>query len=100
MEDQTVCEAAMRNLHLCALLALPWFAAPAVACLNDRETRWREREFKSQYEQESPGETPAPEENTPGVNLVMAYPRTALGMGGAMALGGLTLGLTRARRKG
>ena len=44
-------EVAMRFVLACLLLACP--AAPARACLNDREVDSAEREFRSRYGEES-----------------------------------------------
>jgi hypothetical protein len=88
------------SLCLVSCVALACLASPAVACLNDRETKGREREFKSQYQQESPPTSPAPQENAPDVqNIAMAYPRTYVALGGTMAIAGLTLGFAAWRRK-
>ncbi len=82
-------------LCLVSSFALASFVSPAVGCLNDGETKNREREFKSEYKQDAP---PPEEGDTP--LLVAAYPKTSFALGGVMALAGVTVGLTSRRRKG
>jgi hypothetical protein len=76
------------------LLSLALLVSPARACINDRDTKTSEREFKSQYE-----ESPGTESLTPGSPPSSSSDYLiSLGVGGA---GGLlligALGLTAFR---
>ncbi len=75
-----------------ALLTLALSAAPAQACLWDRDTYNSEREFKSQY-QESPGV----ESLSPGMSSDMILPLAATGSGGLLLIGAFVLALRRPR---
>jgi hypothetical protein len=74
------------------LLGLSIMASPARACLNDRETGYKEREFRSQYLSDSL--STEPEEAEGFWNLVQSHPNLMGALGGVMAIGGLALGVT------
>jgi hypothetical protein len=76
------------------LLSLAVLASPARACINDRDTKTSEREFKSQYE-ESPGSqslTPGSPSSSSSNDLISLV---GGGVGGLLLIG--ALGLTAFR---
>ena len=91
----------MKRLPLRAALAvalLPLVAAPATACMWDRETVAHEKQFKSNY-LEQPGGTPS------GGQYPTTFPTVTPLVGGAgllMLVGGIIVGSVRlsARRRG
>lgn len=93
----------MRGLCGRLLLALGLLAvgvSPALACLNDRESKKYEREFKSSYQEfksdyQAPSAEPPPSETSPSDFWVTKLPA---GAGVALLVGALVLGLMRSRR--
>jgi hypothetical protein len=77
---------------LAALLALATTAA-AQACLNDRETKGRETEFKSQY---TPSTTP--DVTTPSPDSQGPLDYVLFGAGGTLGVSGLGIGYVAMRR--
>lgn len=79
----------MRWLTLSTLLSVLALAAPASACLWDREIDNAEREFKSSYPEAVVPEVPPESVQPPG------YDRFAVGGLGALLLGGAMVVATR-----
>ena len=78
------------------VLGLTILASPSRACLNDHETSYKEREFKSQYQTDPLSSDP---EEPDGIwNLVHTHLNLMTALGGVMAVGGLALGVTIRRR--
>lgn len=91
-----------RTLALVALLGL---AAPAAACINDKELPQHEREFRSQYK--GPGRKAAParrgsdyERSDMAARSRPIDARLLYGGGAALLLGAFALVSTRARVRG
>jgi hypothetical protein len=86
----------MRTLLTATLLGalcLGAGAAPALACINDRDTRTSEREFKSQYR-----EAPETRPTAPAFPYSdQALPLAASGAGAALLVGAFTLTARRQR---
>ncbi len=74
----------MKNLIAC-LTILIVFAAPATACLNDRELPSHEREFRSQYNRQTNPPAPAAESTYPGGFPLM------IGGGAVLLIGAISL---------
>jgi hypothetical protein len=74
---------------LCLLFVATTLVLPARACINDREVNRSEREFKSQYQQPSPGADPT---GPPAAPQSSDLPLVFLGGGTVLLLGaGLTV---------
>jgi hypothetical protein len=71
-------------------------ASQGRACLNDRETGYREKEFKSQYQQDPPS---SGSEESPGglVDFVMSHPTPFQIAGVLMVVGGVGFGACERR---
>jgi hypothetical protein len=70
------------------ILTLPsilGIAVPASACINDREVNAKEREFKSQYQQDTPQRGPEPWYSPPSGNKLIPF--AALGTGSFLLIG-------------
>ncbi len=76
------------------VLSLAVVAAPARACINDRDTRHSEREFKSQY-QESPGVGSLSPGGAPVSSPEILIPLAAGSVGGLLLLGALGITVWR-----
>ena len=72
-------------------------AAPVLGCINDSEAPGAEREFKSSYP-DQPAEPPAPAPETPSTDF---WVKTTLasGVGAALLVGAVVLGVTQGRRR-
>ena len=68
-------------LGMSALALLAAAAPPARACINDREVKRSEREFKSQYQQPAPTGQPSSEPPAEGQGVAF------VGWGSALLLG-------------
>lgn len=79
----------MRGLTLFTLLSVLALAAPASACINDREIDNAEREFKSSYPDAVVPEVPPESVQPPG------YDRFVVGGLGALLLAGAMVVATR-----
>jgi hypothetical protein len=77
-----------------SVLTIVTVAVPASACLNDRDVKAKEREFKSQYQEIAPSVPSEPEYSPPLRDKVVPY--AALGTGSFLLLGA---GLSCLRRK-
>jgi hypothetical protein len=90
-------EPAMRRFPavlVLSMLTIFAIALPASACLNDRDVNAKEREFKSQYHQNTPSVPPEPVYSPPMREKMVPY--AALGTGSFLLLGA---GLVCLRRK-
>ena len=76
------------------LLSLAVLASPARACINDRDTKTSEREFKSQYE-ESPGTESLTPGGSPSSSSNDLIALVAGGAGGLLLIGALGLTVCR-----
>ncbi len=72
-----------------AILILGVLALPAQACLNDRETKTRETEFKAQYPSRSidPGAAAPASAEEPSISTYLLF-----GAGGFLGAAGLGMG--------
>ena len=68
-------------------------ALPAFACINDREVTTKEREFKSQYQDEAPHYVPEPAQTTSSRQQLLSF--VAVGAGSAMLTGACVFCLKR-----
>jgi len=84
----------MRRLLLCLALALS-AAAPAAACVNDGELSGREREFRSQYNNNGP--TAMLPRTTSG--WVASGLSVLFGAGALLAIGATVVASRNARRR-
>jgi hypothetical protein len=71
-------------VSVCSALALLLSAAPASACLNDREVERAEREFRSQYGTPASPEAPAPASDSSEEQVKLYAPLT---IGGLLLVG-------------
>jgi hypothetical protein len=76
------------------LLSLAVLVSPARACINDRDTKTSEREFKSQYE-ESPGSETLTPGSAPSSSSDHLISLGAGGVGGLLLIGALGLTIFR-----
>src|SRR5438270_10865390 len=81
---------------LLAVTVLLAGAAPVWGCLNDREVRTQEREFKSNYE-EHPAAPYTPEDDSGETDSWIGTTLPS-SLGVVLLAGALALGLTRSRR--
>ena len=68
-----------------SVLTVIAIAVPASACINDREVNAKEREFKSQYQQDTPQRTSEPWYSPPSGSKLIQF--GALGMGSFLLIG-------------
>src|SRR4051794_31881491 len=85
-----------RFIGLLSVAILLSSAVPLWACLNDREVKSQEQEFKSSYE-EQPATPYTPEQESPSPDswVWTTLPSVA---GSVLLAGALTLGLMRSKR--
>jgi hypothetical protein len=68
-----------------SVLLLGVGAMPAWACINDREVNTKEREFKSQYQDDQPHYAPEPTSSPSTREQLLSF--AAAGAGSAMLMG-------------
>jgi hypothetical protein len=81
----------MKRLLACLVLAA--LVGPAAACLNDRELPSHEREFRSQYNRQTPPMPPSSGSTYPG-----GFP-LLIGGGSVLLIGAFGLALTGPRAR-
>ncbi len=82
----------MKRLLSC--LALAAFVSPAAACINDRELPSHEREFRSQYNRQTPPPTPASSDST----YPSGFP-LLIGSGSLLLIGAVSVATTGRRAR-